>query len=63
MKNEKHKEHQSPKLIVTESYSGIRSVQEVFKDILLSELMENPRKIFALDDRSSIINKTDNFPN
>lgn len=63
MKNEKRKKYQSPKLIVIESYSGIRSVQEIFKEILLSELIENPRKIFALDDRSSIIKKTDNFPN
>lgn len=63
MRNEKQKKYQLPKLIVIENYSGIRSVQEIFTDILLSELIENSRKIFALDDRSSIIKKTDNFPN
>ena len=63
MRNEKQKKYQPPKLIVIESYSGIRSVQEIFKDILLSELIGNSRKMFALDERSSIIKETDNFPN
>ena len=39
MKNEKKKNHQPPKIIVIESFLGLKSVQDLFSDIILSMLI------------------------
>lgn len=60
MKNEKQKNHQPPKIIVNESFLGFKSVQDLFSDIILSELTENSEKVFSGDEQSSIMDETDN---
>ena len=39
MKNEKKKNHQPPKIIVNESFLGLKSIQDLFSDIILSMLI------------------------
>ena len=63
MKNEKLKNHQPPKIIVNESFLGLKSVQDLFSDIILSELIENSKKMFSEDTQSSIMDETDNSQN
>lgn len=63
MKNEKQNNHQPPKIIVKESFLGLKSVQDLFSDIILSELTENTKKKFSENTQSSIMNETDNSQN
>ena len=60
MRTEKQKNHQPPMLIVTESYSGVKRVQEIFSDLILSELTENSKTLFSNNEQSSIMKETDN---
>jgi hypothetical protein len=60
MKNEKKKNYQPPKIIVNESFLGLKSVQDLFSDIILSELTEISKKLFSEDEQSSIMDETDN---
>lgn len=63
MRNVKQKNHQPPKKIVNESFLGLKSVLDLFSDIILSELTENSEKLFSEDEQSSIMDETDNSQN
>ena len=63
MKNEKQNNHQPPKIIVKESFLGLKRVQDLFSDIILSELTDNSKMMFSEDDQSSIMDETDNSQN
>ena len=57
MRNEKQKNHQPPKIIVKESFLGLKSVQDLFSDIILSELPENSKNLIFRDEQNCIMNE------
>ena len=63
MKNEKQNNHQPPKIIVKESFLGLKRVQDLFSDIILSELTENSKMMFSEKTQISTMNKIDNSQN
>lgn len=63
LKNEKQNNHKPPKIIVKESFLGLKSVQDLFSDIILSELTDNSKMMFSEKTQSSIMNETYNSQN
>ncbi len=54
---------QKTKFIVKESYTGTKSLQNIFADIIISEYQEISKKLWTKEQKSDIILNTDNSQN
>jgi hypothetical protein len=55
LKNRLFNHAKKTKFIVKESYSGTKSLQNIFADIFISEYGENSKKVWTLEQKIDII--------